>query len=168
VSRKKTMTDLQSEEKKVCNLQETNSKLESQVDGLEITLEAEKKTRMELELAKTKLERDAKTLTESQKQTLTDLQSEEAKVANLQKTRAKLENKVDCLEMTLEGEKKRTEQGEEDLKNERESRALLEKEHIDLSRKLELSESREKAAGNTKAQTKINQNFYCFQNMMKI
>merc|ERR1711957_32934 len=118
------------------------------------------------------LEDEKKELKESQKETLTDLQYEEKKVSNLQETNSKLEsqidgmvNNVDRLEMTLEGEKKRTEQGEEDLKNERESRALLEKEHIDLSRKLELSENREKAAGNTQAQIKINRNFYFFREM---
>jgi len=40
---------------------------------------------------------------------------------------------------------------------------MLEKAHIHLSRKLELSESREKAAGNTQAQIKINRNFYFFE-----
>ena len=52
------MNDLQGEEEKVGTLSKSKSKLEQQVDDLEIMLETEKKNRMDLERCKRKLEGD--------------------------------------------------------------------------------------------------------------
>ena len=62
---KQTLTDLQTQEEKVGTLSKSKSKLEQQVDDLEINLETEKKARIDLERAKRKLDDDIRLSQES-------------------------------------------------------------------------------------------------------
>merc|ERR1711931_372748 len=71
---KQSLSDLQSEEEKVQNLSKAKSKLEHQVDDLEVNFDTEKKNRMELERTKRKLEGDIRLAQE----TIMDLENDKA------------------------------------------------------------------------------------------
>merc|ERR1712131_384341 len=71
---KQSLSDLQSEEEKVQNLSKSKSKLEHQVDDLEVNFETEKKNTMDLERNKRKLEGDIRLAQE----TIMDLENDKA------------------------------------------------------------------------------------------
>merc|ERR1712212_1385474 len=71
---KQSLSDLQTEEEKVGNLSKSKSKLEHQVDDLEVNFESEKKNRMDLERNKRKLEGDIRLAQE----TIMDLENDKA------------------------------------------------------------------------------------------
>jgi len=108
-SHEQTLTDLQSQEEKVNDLQKTSAKLEAKVDGLEITLGAERTTRIALEEAKRKLEDDLRL----SKENIMDLENEKA--ANEEKLK-KSEFNLDQMNAKFADEQVRTNQLQKEIK----------------------------------------------------
>ena len=160
---KTTLSDLAGQEERVQATGKQKTKLELQVDDLEVVFETEKKMRMDLERNKRKLEGDIRLTQE----TIMDLENEKAaqeeKLKKCEFDHSQLNSKLeDEVALVTQVQKKikelqgRSEEVEEELETERGARARSEKTRADLSREIEeLSERLEEAAGNTQTEIEI-------------
>ena len=127
-----TLSDLQSEEGKVEALVKCKSKLESQVDDLELTLESEKKSKTDLDRAKRKIEGDLRLSQETIMDLENDKAGQEEKLKKSEFEFSQLNQKLEDesanasqLQKKIKELQTRAEEAEEELEGERGSRARL-------------------------------------------
>merc|ERR1712054_535576 len=149
-------------EEKVDHLNKVKVKLEVTLDELEDSHEREKKSRLDMDKQRRKIEADLKVTQE----VVVDLERDKKEVEALiedkdihdaQRRLEDEQNNVAKLQKTVKELQARIEQSEEELESERQARTNAEKQRGSLARELDdLSERVEEAGGATMAQVDLN------------
>merc|ERR1712128_36454 len=168
-SQAKSSDELTQAEEKVDHLNKVKVKLEVTLDDLEDSYEREKKSRLDMDKQRRKIEGDLKVTQE----VVIDLERDkkdvesliEKKDKDIHEAQRRLEdeqNIVGKLQKSIKELQARIEQSEEELEGERQARTKAEKQRGGLARELDdLSERVDEAGGATAAQVDLNKKREC-------
>jgi len=163
-SQAKSSEELTQAEEKVDHLNKVKQKLEVTLDELEDSYEREKKSRLDMEKQRRKIEADLKVTQEvvldlerDKKELEGMIEKKDKEIHDSQRRLEDEQNIVAKLQKTIKELQGRIEQQEEELEAERQARTKAEKQRGALARELDdLSERVEEAGGATQAQVDLN------------
>merc|ERR1719225_880228 len=160
----KSIEDLQVAEEKVEHLNRIKSKLEMTLDELNDSLSKEKRSRIDTEKARRRVEGELKISQEAVADLERQKKEGEMTIARKERDCAALSTKLDDeqnlvskVQKSIKDVQGRVEEMEEELEAERQNRAKAERQRSDLARELEsLGERLNEAGGATHAQVELN------------
>jgi len=163
-SQAKSSDELTQAEEKVDHLNKVKVKLEVTLDELEDSYEREKKSRLDMDKQRRKIEGDLKVTQEvvidlerDKKDVESCVEKKDNDIHDSQRRLEDEQNIVGKLQKTIKELQARIEQNEEELEGERQARTNAEKQRGGLSRELDdLSERVDEAGGATAAQVDLN------------
>merc|ERR1719310_343901 len=163
-SQAKSSDELTQAEEKVDHLNKVKVKLEVTLDELEDSHEREKKSRLDMDKQRRKIEADLKVTQEvvvdlerDKKEVEALIEKKDKDIHDAQRRLEDEQNNVAKLQKTVKELQARIEQSEEELESERQARTNAEKQRGSLARELDdLSERVEEAGGATMAQVDLN------------
>merc|ERR1712228_988924 len=163
-SQAKSSDELTQAEEKVDHLNKVKVKLEVTLDELEDSHEREKKSRLDMDKQRRKVEADLKITQEvvielerDKKDVEALIEKKDKDIHDAQRRLEDEQNNVAKLQKTVKELQARIEQSEEELESERQARTNAEKQRGSLARELDdLSERVEEAGGATMAQVDLN------------
>merc|ERR1719225_518861 len=160
----KSIEDLQAAEEKVEHLNRIKSKLEMTLDELNDSLSKEKRSRIDTEKARRRVEGELKISQEAVSDLERQKKEGEMTIARKERDCAALSTKLDDeqqvvskVQKSIKEVQSRVEELEEELEAERQARAKAERQRSDLAKELEsLGERLNEAGGATHAQVELN------------
>merc|ERR1719225_2568587 len=160
----KSIEDLQAAEEKVEHLNRIKSKLEMTLDELNDSLSKEKRSRIDTEKARRRVEGELKISQEAVSDLERQKKEGEMTIARKERDCAALSTKLDDeqnlvskVQKSIKDVQGRVEEMEEELEAERQARAKAERQRSDLAKELEsLGERLGEAGGATHAQVELN------------
>merc|ERR1712198_478161 len=163
-SQAKSSDELNQAEEKVDHLNKVKVKLEVTLDELEDSHEREKKSRLDMDKQRRKVEAGLKVTQEvvvdlerDKKEVEALIEKKDKDIHDAQRRLEDEQNNVAKLQKTVKELQARIEQSEEELESERQARTNAEKQRGSLARELDdLSERVEEAGGATMAQVDLN------------